>query len=100
MHAFDGRTFRTEVKAKAVVASSAKVAEQVFESLPVHVTGFGHELAQLVDHERDVGASPAGKEIGQGNEAGILGGAGSRRRRAVFLGEDSVRTAIGTGLQS
>ena len=84
----------SKVKDKTFLLGALQIAQQMFEHLEVGVARVGHELAQLVDHEGNVGASPAGEVVREGHEAGILGRPWRRLGRAIILGEDS---ACGAG---
>ena len=87
-----GRRVR-KVEIKTFVFGALQVAQKVFEDLEVRVARVGHELAQFVDHEGDVGASPAREIVGKRDEGGILGGSWRGRGWAVLLGKHGARRA-------
>ena len=57
----------------------------------------GHKLAEFVDDEGDIGASPAGEVVGKRHQAGILSDLRCRSRSAgaIGLGEEGSSRAWG-----
>ena len=67
MEAFDNTAKLAEVKVQPFGSGSTKVAQKGLQGLPVRL--------QLVNNKSNIRSSPAGDEICQCDETGILSGA-------------------------